>query len=545
MKRNLLIVAATVLGALSTAHAASGSLLGRIEFPTTGPKIAQQHFLRGMLAMHSFWYDEALDEFRAATKVAPSFAMGYWGEALTYYHPVWESENLVASRAAMAKIPVNAPLSDRERGFIDAAKILFGDGDRETRWQAYASALAKLHDSYPKDDEAATLYSVALLGTRKRGHGFRPFAEAAAVSLGVLAHNPDHPGAAHYVIHAFDDPEHAVLALPAARRYAQIAPEASHAQHMPSHIFVQLGMWREAQASNEAAWAASVSAAKKRQHDSSYYDFHSLAWLMSISFERGQRRHAEEVLQRGRDALTRTKDPDLMPLRVGEMASEYLLTTNDWARSDELLAPLATVEASVSGSAFRASTPGCACHVKKAATHAALQAQALLAFTHGQAAAVGRNVAQLESSRQALVGVLAKMDKEAADDWRVSVLILDSQLAELRNQPKTAIDSLRKAIALDEAVPPSGPAGAVTPRERLGELLLRQHRPADALKEFRQSLDSHPRRSRSLLDAATAAGLVDPKAARDYFSQLAANWTNADQETVGLSDARAAAETAR
>jgi len=242
VKRNLLIVAATMLGALSTAHAASRSLLGRIEFPTTGPKIAQQHFLRGMLAMHSFWYDEALDEFRAATKVAPSFAMGYWGEALTYYHPVWESENLVASRAAMAKIPANAPLSDRERGFIDAAKILFGDGDRETRWQAYASALAKLHDSYPKDDEAATLYSVALLGTRKRGHGFRPFAEAAAVSLGVLAHNPDHPGAAHYVIHAFDDPEHAVLALPAARRYAQIAPEASHAQHMPSHIFVQLGM---------------------------------------------------------------------------------------------------------------------------------------------------------------------------------------------------------------------------------------------------------------------------------------------------------------
>jgi hypothetical protein len=347
------------------------------------------------------------------------------------------------------------------------------------------------------------------------------------------------------VIHAFDDPEHAVLALPAARRYSQIAPEASHARHMPSHIFVQLGMWREAQASNEAAWTASVSAAKKRQHDSSYYDFHSLAWLMSISFERGQRHHAEEVLQRGREALTQTQDPDRMPLLVGEMASEYLLTTNDWARSEELLAPLSTVEASIAGSALRASTPGCPCHVKKAATRAALQAQALLAFTHGQAAAVSRKVAQLESNRQALVGVLAKMDKEAADDWRVSVLILDSQSAELRNKPQAAIDSLHKAIALDEAVPPSGPAGAITPRERLGELLLRQHRPADALKEFRQSLDSHPRRSRSLLGAATAAGIVDPKAARGYFSQLAANWTNADEDTLGLSEARAAAETAR
>jgi hypothetical protein len=256
MKYMLTVALATVLGTASSLSMAADSPpaleLGRIEFPTTGPKIAQQHFLRGMLAMHSFWYDEARDEFRAATTSVPSFAMGYWGEALSYYHPVWQDENLVGSRAAMAKVPVGAHLTDREREFIDAAKILFGDGDRDTRWNSDTTALRKLHERYPQDDEAATLCAVALLGA-KRGKGFRPFAEAAGLSLDVLQHNPDHPGAAHYVIHAFDDPEHAILALPAARRYAQIAPEAYHARHMPSHIFVQLGMWKEAQASNEAA----------------------------------------------------------------------------------------------------------------------------------------------------------------------------------------------------------------------------------------------------------------------------------------------------
>ena len=546
MRRLLLVVVASLALVQSLARADKSSVpLGRIDFPVTGPEAARQHFLRGMLAMHSFWYDEAHDEFLASTHAAPTFAMGYWGDALTYYHPVWSQENLVASRAIMAKLPANAQLSERERGFIAAAKILFGEGDKETRWREYAEALAKLHEKFPKDDEVTTLYSVALLGTAKRDGSFRPFAQAAALSLEVLAHNPDHPGAAHYVIHAFDNPEHAILALPAARRYAQIAPEAFHALHMPSHIFVQLGMWNDAQASNEASWAASIAAATKKHLDSGYYDFHSLAWLMSITFERGQRKHAEEVMQRGWNALKLTTDPDRMPLMVGQMASEYLLSTGDWARMDELLAPLSDAEKSVASSTTQANTPGCVCHVAVSARRVAAEAAAVLAFTHGEAAAAHKDLALLDKSRKELIASVAKMEKEAADDWKVSELILDSHVAELHARPKDAVDALRKAIVLDDRLPPLGPAGAITPRERLGELLLRQGHAADALKEFAHSLETRPSRSRSLLGAARAATLVKSDSARDYYKQLAANWSQADPDYPGLDEAVAALKTAR
>ena len=532
----LFVVLLALVPSLAVADPSSVRL-GRIDFPVTGPEAARQHFVRGMLALHSFWYDEAHDEFLAATQAAPAFAMGYWGDALSYYHPVGSQENLVASRAIMAQLPPNAPLTERERDFIAAAKILFGEGDRETRWRDYAAALGKLHAKFPKDDEAATLYSVALLGTARRDGSFRPFAEAAALSLDVLARNPNHPGAAHYVIHAFDNPEHAILALPAARRYAQIAPEAFHALHMPSHIFVQLGMWEDAQSSNEASWAASIAAATKRHLDTSYYDFHSLEWLMSITFERGQRRHAEEVLQRGRDALVRSQDPDRMPLVVGRMAAEYMLTTGDWTRMDELLAPLSTVETSVAHSRTPANTPGPACHVAVSARRAAVEAQAVLAFAHGEAAAARQDAALVDKSRQALVASVAKMNKDAADDWKVYAVILEARSAELHARPKAAVEALRQAIALDEHWPASGPAGAVTARERLGELFLRQGRAADALAEFARSLEIHPRRSRSLLGAARAAALAKRDSARDYYRQLAANWSNADKDYPGFHEA--------
>jgi tetratricopeptide (TPR) repeat protein len=266
---------------------------------------------------------------------------------------------------------------------------------------------------------------------------------------------------------------------------------------------------------------------------------------MSISLERGQRRRAEEVLGSAFDALTRSHDADRMPLVVGQMASEYLLSTGDWKRMDELLAPLKTVEASIANSSTRVNTPGCPCHVKIAAKRGELEAQALLAFTHGEAAAAERDVDRIAASKQAFLAATSKMEKEAADDWKTSGLILDADLAEMRGKPQDAIGSLRQAIASDEREPPSGPAGAVTARERLGELLLRQHRAAEALKEFRQSLDTHPRRSRSLLDAARAASVVDAAAARDYYSQLAANWSQADADTPGFAELRTSAQSRR
>lgn len=541
---------------------AEPATLGSIDFPVTGPPAARRHFLRGMLALHSFWYEEAVDEFRAATAAAPDFAMGYWGEALTHYHPVWSEEDLAAARAALAKLPHALSVTAREAGFIDSARILFGAGSRAARWRGYADALGKMCERFPSDDEAATLHAVALLGAamgeRELDGGnpsFRPFAEAGAISLAVLAHNPQHPGAAHYVIHAFDDPEHAILALPAARRYAEIAPEAYHARHMPSHIFVQLGMWPEAIASNEAAWAASAAAVRRKVLDTSYHDFHSLSWLLSIRFELGQRRLAEEVLGRARDALARSHDPGRLPLFYSAMAGEYLLNTGDWRRTDELLGPLvAMASANVAPSApsiqGEATMPGAArpkaasvsigtCHSKAArAAQATVEAQALLAFLRGEAAVARHDATAVANGVETLARLEPRMEKAKAEAWQVRRLELLAGLAELRGKNADAAIALRKAITIDERTPHSGPAGDAPPRERLGDLLLRQGQAVTAAREFQRVLEIHPRRAQALLGAARALTAMGDAGADEAWSGLAAVWADADSDTPGVQEAR-------
>ena len=228
---------------LTITVAAQDSKLGRVDFPTSGSPQAQLHFLRGLAALHSFWYEEALEAFRESTKVDPDFMMGYWGEAMAHNHPLWSEQDLAAARQVVAKLKESSKLTERERAYLNAVKLLYGDGEKRARDLAYSAAMEKIYRAYPEDLDAAAFYSLSLLGLmRSDDKGYRLQAQAGAIALAVYEKNPNHPGAAHYIIHAFDDPDHAILALPAARRYADIAPEAHHARHMPSHIFLQLGM---------------------------------------------------------------------------------------------------------------------------------------------------------------------------------------------------------------------------------------------------------------------------------------------------------------
>src|SRR5215813_641975 len=237
---------------------AQQATLGKVDFPTSGSAKAQAHFLRGVAALHSFWFEEALDEFREATRLEPDFMMGYWGEAMAYNHPLWSEQDTEAARKVLTKIRDTNNLTEREHAYINAVRTLYGEGDKLARDNAYALAMERIYRDYPNDMEAAVFYSLSLLGTVRPGDkGYARQAKAGAIALEVYQKNPDHPGAAHFIIHAFDDPEHAILALPAAYRYAQIAPEAAHARHMPSHIFVQLGMWDNVVSSNISAFEAS------------------------------------------------------------------------------------------------------------------------------------------------------------------------------------------------------------------------------------------------------------------------------------------------
>jgi tetratricopeptide (TPR) repeat protein len=531
--------------------------LGRISFPTSGPQAAKLHFLRGMLALHSFWYEEARDEFREATRAAPDFAMGYWGEAMSYFHPVWAEEDVAASRAALQRIPAGAVgprLTKREQMYIDAARTLVADGDRATRWQRYADTMGELRARFPKDDEAATLHAVALLGTAfgqrfvdGKEPRFRVFAEAAALAADVLARNPSHPGAAHYLIHSFDDPEHAVLALPAARSYARIAPEASHAQHMPSHIFVQLGMWSDASKSNEAAWGASDAWVRRKGLDVSHHDFHSLSWLQSIRLEQGRRRQAAAALDLARRDLGAAREKRSR-LRViyAQMVADFLSETDDWARADDLLAPLANPEPGTSSALIAASestAPAAAasCHSAAADNRADAHNEALtLAFVRGLRALAQKDAAGADAAANTLAKLIPSTVGVERDFWQTAELEIRGRAAAVRGNVEAAIAKLKTAIEIDERRPPLGPVQGVTPRERLADLLLAKGRASEALQNYKRVLELHPRRARALLGMARAAAAVRDPAAPSYWSELATVWSDADQELPDVVEVRRA-----
>jgi hypothetical protein len=211
--------AITLAVMLALGGAASAESLGKIDFPTSGDKQAQERFLNGVMALHSFFYDEALEEFRAATRDAPGFAMGYWGEAMALNQTFWQGQDTKGGREALKKIPDGARLTEKERAWIGAVRVLYGEGDKRARDGAYAAAMEKLARAYPDDLEVQSFHALSLIGIlRDDEPGLATRMRAGAIALDVLARNPEHPGAAHYIIHAFDDASHAIGATPGSRR---------------------------------------------------------------------------------------------------------------------------------------------------------------------------------------------------------------------------------------------------------------------------------------------------------------------------------------
>ena len=298
-----------VAAATAAALGASAQELGTIAFPTSGDQAAQPAFLEGVKALHSFQFDEAALAFREAQKIDADFALAYWGEAMSYNHPLWAQQDADAARrvleqlaptpegrAAKAKLPT-------EQAFLAAAdRLFYGPDDKLARDKAYSEAMARMYERWPEDHEVATFYALSLLGTVRPGDvGFRRQARAAAIAQQVFEANPNHPGAAHFIIHSFDDPDHAPLGLPAARAYAGIAPAAAHALHMPSHIFVQLGMWDDVVRSNVNAYAAAVAINTRLKLPEGGEDFHTLSWLAYAQPDaRPIRRRAREPRARSR-----------------------------------------------------------------------------------------------------------------------------------------------------------------------------------------------------------------------------------------------------
>jgi tetratricopeptide (TPR) repeat protein len=286
--------------------------LGTIKFPTSATAAAQTAFLTGVKALHNFEFDTAAEAFRQAQKADPGFALAYWGEAMSFNHPLWAEQDIASARKVLERLAPTAAAraakapAGKERGLIEAVDVLFGAGDKYARDDAYAAAMKRLYEQNRGDDEIATFYALSLLGSARGDKKLRNSMQAAAIAEDIFQRNPNHPGAAHFIIHAFDDPDHAILGLPAARAYSKIAPASAHALHMPSHIFVQLGMWDDVIASNVVAYKAAVDLAEKMNLPRGREDFHTLSWLQYAYLQEGKFDEAQKCVDTAKTVADRT-----------------------------------------------------------------------------------------------------------------------------------------------------------------------------------------------------------------------------------------------
>ncbi|MEP6687587.1 MAG: hypothetical protein ABJC36_04510 [Gemmatimonadales bacterium] len=505
-----------VLLALSAATplAAQKGRLGTISFPNSGPPAAQRPFIRGVLLLHSFEYDDAAEAFREAQRVAPAFALAYWGEAMTQTHPVWNEQEIDTARAILARL---APTPEtrgarartaRERSYLEAVEILYGEGSKARRDTLYSAAMGRLAAAYPRDLEARSFYALSLLGLSQGTRNVSTYMRAGALAEDVLRRNPDHPGAAHYVIHAFDDPAHAPLGLPAARAYSKIAPGAAHAQHMTSHIFLALGMWDETVQANVAALGPN----RPR-----WTPNHPSSWLEYAYLQQGRTAEARRLLESVRGNLG---NPPRMYFRlfVLVMRAHYLVTSERWADSSI---------------AWTVDTTGVGPFPL-----------AMDAFALGYAALRRGDRPAAEEGLRRLGALAARPSSPDDDDANPQVVrILETELrAAIKaadGGPDEAIALLRQAAAVEDTMPVAfGPPDVVKPtHELLGELLLAQGKAADAQQEFVRSLALAPRRAASLLGlarAATAAG--DAPVADQARADLRSIWHQADEDLPGLAE---------
>jgi tetratricopeptide (TPR) repeat protein len=540
MSRCGIVASALALGCAVATSPAFAQLPppGQVHFPNSGSASAQRDFLDGVRLLHSFEWEDAAEAFRKAQQADPAFALAYWGEALSHNggHHFPPEQNISAARKALVKLgPSRADRlararTDRERDYLNAVELLYGDGDSLLRAKKYEEAMGALAARYPDDDEAATLHALALMRTARRGdESVRVDMQAGAIALRVFRKNGGHPGAAHYIIHAFDEPTRAIIGLEAADIYAGLAPDAPHALHMPSHIYVQLGQWDKLSASNTASYEASFRRSERKQLRAiEGHAFHAMFWLHYAYLMQGHFAKADEALAL---AEKHSKNADAGPTRSGQfeaMQARHSIETARWRVAD--IAPVVaqirtaptSVNARISGSVLLAAALG-AGHLK--------------------------NAAAAELAAAGLRELVASMKKQGvAETKQVEIMALEATgMARLAAGDRdAAVKALTEAAAIEEAMdPPSGPPGEqetdppIKPaHELLGEVLLQLDRPSEAAKQFEIGLLRTPNRPRLLLGAAqSAARSNDQTTARLRYQQLA-NLPGGGPDRPGLAEAR-------
>lgn len=528
-----LVVASVVVCSASAQRAPQ---LGSLTFPNSAAPAAQADFLRGVAWLHSFGYEEAIEAFRAAQKIDPSFAMAYWGEAMCFNQPLWFHEDVTGGRAALRKFAATAQLraskvkTAREQGYFAAIEALFGIGDKRTRDRAYADAMAALAAKFPQDDEAHVFYALALLAMLPRGDAALPMRQqAGAVAEAVFERNQKHPGAAHYIVHAYDHGTLAAKALPAARVYAQLAPAASHALHMPAHTFLQLGLWDEAAATDQASWDASVAWAARKGYSVALRDFHSLTWLQYEWTQQGKFSKTGAAL--------REIDAAIKLLKPHETAGGHHYSDSEIGRGS---GPMALRN---DRGSMRAR------YIIESERWHEMKGQSSFdnvdeLFALGMAAVKLGDLPRADAAVKLFVDASAPgQDAGLREQAAVMAKELEALVAFARGRTAEAFAAMDQAAYLQRRMPkPIGRPYPVKGADELyGELLLAAGRAKESVAWFEKTLTRTPNRSRAVLGLARAAAKAgDVAKSRSAYKQFLANWRLADAGLPELAEARAA-----
>ena len=491
--------------------------LGRVNFPVSCNDQAQKQFNRAAAWLHSFEYEEAEKVFAEVAVSDPQCGMGYWGIAMSNYHPIWAPPNaaeLQKGAAAMEKAKSVGAQTQRERDYIAAIDMFYKDSDKldhRTRVNAYSDAMERLYERHSSDHEAGVFYSLTLVakGMMAGDKSYVNEKKAAQILNRVLAREPQHPGVTHYLIHGYDYPALAHLALSAARSYAKIAPASAHAQHMPSHIFTRLGLWQEAIQSNlNAKASAEAYAVRNRMTGAWDEQLHAMDYLAYAYLQGGQDKKALGVL----NELYKIRKVEPANFKVAysftAIPARYALERRQWKEAAKLPLHPGNLE-KFPWESFRWA---------EAHIHFA---RAIGAARTGDTTAARQEVEKLTAVRQALAEVKGGYDW--AKQVEIQRQIASAWLAHAEDKPEDALRLMRSAAELDDATEkhPVTPGAILPAREQLGELLLELKQPAAALQEFEISLRSAPNRFNGLYGAARAAKLAaDKKRVRTYYEKL-------------------------
>ena len=498
------------------AHEAT-EVFGKVHFPISCRPELQPAFDRAVAQLHSFAYAPAAQAFADVGAKDPACAMAQWGVAMSYFHVIWgppTPQEFAAGKAAAEKAVALAAAgaTPRERDYVGAIAAYYaGDNvPHAARVAAFDTAMAGVAQRNPDDHEAAIFHALAILGVAYNSPPDKSYArqkQAAEILNQLLPLEPEHPGIAHYMIHSFDYPELAELALPAARAYSKIAPSAPHALHMPSHIFTRLGLWRESIESNLASErVAREWAARSHPGAVSFDGLHAMDYLEYAYLQTGQDAQARGLV----DTVTRATMFDAAVFQAGYalamIPARYALERRDWKRAAALeVAP--------------ASFPWAQYPYAEANTHFA---RAVGAARTGDLVSARKDVARLEAIRDGLKG-------QKGFDWATQIEILrraaSGWLARAAKQNDSALALLRSAADLEDSTDkhPVTPGAILPAREQLADLLLELGKPAAALVEYEASLKNAPARYNTYAGAALAAKRAgDAKRSKDYQDRLLA-----------------------